>query len=50
VIYELTYGAKWRPSYEVREALKGIGREKFGEDVIEEFLGCYDGSDSDGEE
>jgi hypothetical protein len=50
VIYELTYSAEWRPSYEVREALKGIGKENFGKDVIEEFLGCDHESDSDEDE
>jgi hypothetical protein len=58
VLYELTYGARWRPSQEVREALRDVGREKFGEEVIEEILGCdgesddneSDGNESDGNE
>jgi hypothetical protein len=41
VTYDLTDNAKWRPSHEVREALKNVGREKFGGEVIESFRGGY---------
>jgi hypothetical protein len=37
VTYDLTDDAEWRPSHEVREALKNVGRERFGGEVIETF-------------
>jgi hypothetical protein len=51
VCYELVDTAEWKPSYEVRETLKNVGREKFGEDVLELFLSSgtqSDGTQSDG--
>jgi hypothetical protein len=41
VTYDLVDDAELKPSYEVREALKNVGREKFGGEVIETFRGGY---------
>jgi hypothetical protein len=37
VYYEI--GELWRPNDEILEGLRGAGREKFGEEIIEKFLG-----------
>jgi hypothetical protein len=38
VTYELMDTALWKPSHEVRETLKNVGRDRFGGQVIETFL------------
>lgn len=39
VTYTLTGAAEWKPSHEVRETLKSVGKVRFGGEVIETFRG-----------